>query len=88
MGIPGFAGYPGPPGEKGDKGSEGKNGHPGEKGDRVITALLFGRSAAVYSFEIPNRTSTTIFKSILFMIGPSVKLLPARHGVYWLDVTP
>jgi hypothetical protein len=44
-----------------------------------VTASLFGRSAAVCELEIPNRTAITIYRSILFMTGQSVKLLAVRY---------
>jgi len=44
-----------------------------------VTASLFERSAAVCELEIPNRTTITIYRSILFMTSQSVKLLAVRR---------
>ena len=44
-----------------------------------VTASLFGRSPAVCKFETPNRTTITIYKSILFVTGQSAKLLAVRY---------
>lgn len=44
-----------------------------------VTASLFERSAVVCELEIPNRTTITIYRSILFTTGPSVKLLAVKY---------
>jgi hypothetical protein len=44
-----------------------------------VTASLCRWSTAVCGLEIPNRTAITIYISILFMTGQSVKLHAVRY---------